>query len=711
MKFSIRVKFFLVLLAFSLGPMLVIRGMMGQQAGRAARQISDETRNEMLEIISTDLENNAIRFLSFLMARDQSISLAVQLLAQQAHYHLLAAEAPAVNKIYFASNFSPGGKAPADLAEVSGYSRRAYDGKTIPLAVSMGQAAFRFPRHTRDDSHYDEANRLNLLLPTMRGTLKQLHLTASWLNVGLESGVFATYPGHGFFPFSFDHRDQQWYNKARQATDEAAWTTPVVDPATRLAVATASYPIRDGDGRFLGAVSLDVPIANILEEVSLKSRWSEQIESFMVKYEPADENHDARLLVLAQQAYDEGEQRHWRSGIKTEAMASSDTEGFRAFLRQLSTHSSGVVNLPYKGQDCFWAFASNDEISFLLIAPNSVIAELPDAMGDTVELLFDEIRHISTVVSGVVFILVGFIAWLGSKAITRPLLAMAGAAKRLAAGDTNARIDVRTGDERDELINAFNDMAPKLREHLSMRRDFELAHEVQTLLLPRTEPTLSGFDISGGIAFCDQTGGDYYDFIELTAGSGNALGVALGDVSGHGIASALLMATARGQLHSLSHVPLSPKERIRAINAVLSQDMDGTGRFLTLFYIRLQADDPVVRWVRAGHDPAIRYNPATGEFGELYGKGLALGVLAEYEFEEYQTTLEPGELLVLATDGVWEARDEQGRMFGKERILAIVRENAHMNAEGIRKAIMDAVEAYQTNGQEDDIAVVVIRKA
>jgi sigma-B regulation protein RsbU (phosphoserine phosphatase) len=283
-------------------------------------------------------------------------------------------------------------------------------------------------------------------------------------------------------------------------------------------------------------------------------------------------------------------------------------------------------------------------------------------------------------------------------------------AKRLTRGDFSASIDQRTGDERDDLIRSINEMGPKLKELVHLNRDMEVAQEVQRLLLPSAEPELSGFDISGGILYCDKTGGDYYDFLKVCRREPPCMAVIVGDVSGHGIPSALVMAAARGQLHTLSDVEMAPHERMGAINRVLARDLDGTGRFLTLFYLQLHGDSDRVEWVRAGHDPAIRYNPATGEFGELRGEGLPLGVDENYAFETSGTTLEEGEVLVMATDGVWEARNGEGEMFGKKRMLAIIRENAHKSAEDIRVTMMVSVEAFQGNGQEDDIAVVVVKK-
>lgn len=196
----------------------------------------------------------------------------------------------------------------------------------------------------------------------------------------------------------------------------------------------------------------------------------------------------------------------------------------------------------------------------------------------------------------------------------------------------------------------------------------------------------------------------------MNSRQGKALGVVLGDVSGHGVPAALVMAATRGQLHSLSQVPLEPHARIRTINDLLSEDLDGTGRFITMFYLRLHENSDKVTWVRAGHDPAVWYSPDSDSFDELNGDGIALGVLPEFQYDSYTAKLAVGDVLVLATDGVWEARNAEGEMFGKQRMLAIIRENAHNDAVTIRRAIMGAVRAFHPDGQEDDIAVVVIRK-
>ena len=709
MRIPFRIKFFVVLLAFSLGPIFISRGIMNRAANKMADSLSEQSHKELLNIISGELEYNAVGLLAILEARGQSLALGVRMLAKQAEHYLSWQQAETEIRPYFSIDFSDPDLAPPDAVVVDGYTKQTMSGKMRPLRVSFGHPSFHLSRGVRADAATKQINRLLGLLPTFKEVYSYLGDTTLWMHVALDSGVYMTYPGHGNFPMMYDPRNQGWYKRVGEA-DASAWTIPAVDPTTRLAVATVGYPVRNEKGEFVGAASIDVPISSMLHESDLKSRWSGEIRSFMIKRVDRDDSGTKGLSILAQQSHDKAGHRHWMSDITQDWLVSDDSEGFRELLQVMGESDSGVVRLSFKGEDSVWAFASNPNFSFLLIAPESVVSQLPDQVSGSLTALFTEMRDVSAIISGVMLIITGLIAWFGSRVITRPLLVMADVVRRLAGGDFSARMTMRTGDERDIFIDSFNEMGPKLKKLMLISKDLELAQEVQKLLLPRTRPQLAGYDISGGIAYCDQTGGDYYDFIEVNCESGCALGVVLGDVSGHGVPSALVMATARAQLHSMSKVEMLPETRIAAINKFLSNDLDGTGRFLTLFYLQLEERTGLVRWVRAGHDPAIRYMPETGEFGELGGDGLALGVLADFEFQGYEEIIGSGEILTLATDGVWEARNPAGEMFGKKRMLAIIRDNAHKTAEDIRKALMDGVAAYQEHEQEDDIAVVVIKK-
>jgi len=706
MRMPIRFKFFIVLLAFSLVPMFISRTLMGRTVLNMGHGLAQTTRQELLEIVTAELEHNAATMLEGLEESGKTMILGATVLATRASEVLGRADAPGRP---LPQPWIGGQTALPDDAVPSGdYSKQTMMGGTKQLRISLGAASF---RNVDGEPPVDlrEVSRLNSLLPTFRHIYQILGDDSVWLNIGLESGVFMTYPGHDDFPRRYDHREQDWYRRARDSGRAYVWTTPWIDPATRRAVATISCPIRDASGRFLGAVSIDVPNASVLDDSVLSSRWSEHIRSFLVARALNAETLQEGLMVLAQQAYDKGGHRRMMQGIQAEWLGNDAPEMANSIVKAMGKRQVGHLRLDFEGQPSVLAWASNPNFSFLLLAPESVINRLPNHMAGQMNTMFVQMRQISAGVAGLILLVVGLIAWFGSRAITRPLLAMVQVVKRLAAGDFSARMEHHPGDEREALVEAFNEMGPKLKERMQLRRDLGLAQEVQNLLLPRSEPSLSGWDIAGGIHFCDQTGGDYYDFISVPGDGDPCLDVVLGDVSGHGVASALVMATTRGQLHSLAGEPLSPEARIRVVNEVLARDLDGTGRFLTMFYLHLAGDSGSVRWVRAGHDPAVRFDPSSGAFGELGGDGLALGVLEGFEYEGYSATLAPGEVVVMATDGVWEARDATGRMFGKQRMLAIIRESAHKSSMELREAIMNAVHAYEKSRQ-DDIAVVVVKR-
>jgi hypothetical protein len=170
--------------------------------------------------------------------------------------------------------------------------------------------------------------------------------------------------------------------------------------------------------------------------------------------------------------------------------------------------------------------------------------------------------------------------------------------------------------------------ALRKREHERdrLRHSLELAREVQQKLLPRQNPVIAGLDIAGRSIYCDETGGDYYDFIPLEQDGKQKLAVVVGDVSGHGISSALIMATVRASLRQRLSLPGSISRIIGDVNRQLAGDVEDSGQFVTLFFLTLDPVERSLKWVRAGHDPAIFYDPAAARIEELAGDGLVLGV-------------------------------------------------------------------------------------
>lgn len=296
-----------------------------------------------------------------------------------------------------------------------------------------------------------------------------------------------------------------------------------------------------------------------------------------------------------------------------------------------------------------------------------------------------------------------------SSGIVRPISRMENAMTRVAQGDFSATVPVTSNDELGILADHFNRMTEGLAERYQMRRALDLAKEVQQNLLPKHAPQVDGIDIAGTSIYCEETGGDYFDY--LLPEGGSAIGVVMGDVAGHGVPSALLMAEARALLRQRFALPGSLAEVVTDVNRQITRDIEDTGRFITLFFLWIAPADRRLRWVRAGHEPGLLYDPATDRFEELRGSGIALGIDENWHYTESERSgLAKGQIIVLATDGAWEARNPQGEMFGKHRIREIIRSQRASDAEKILSRVVNDLAAFQQHKKAaDDVTLVVVK--
>ena len=243
------------------------------------------------------------------------------------------------------------------------------------------------------------------------------------------------------------------------------------------------------------------------------------------------------------------------------------------------------------------------------------------------------------------------------------------------------------------------------------KKAIELAAEVQKSLLPRRAPRIPGLDVAGRSEPSQYTGGDYFDYLEDADADSRVLSLAVGDISGHGVDAALLMTTARGFLRMRAGQPGSPAQIVTEMNRHLAQDLYGSGRFMTLFYLRLDAGRGKAQWVRAGHDPALIYCPILDTFTELGADaGLPLGVERERRYIEEHGDVKPGQIIAVGTDGIWEARSCAGEMFGKARFREVLRRHAFGTAREILDAVFEAVREHAGgNRPEDDVTLVIVK--
>jgi len=243
------------------------------------------------------------------------------------------------------------------------------------------------------------------------------------------------------------------------------------------------------------------------------------------------------------------------------------------------------------------------------------------------------------------------------------------------------------------------------------KKALELAGEVQRGLLPDQAPTIPGIEIASRNVPCDEVGGDYFDFLLDESNGSDRLSIVVGDIAGHGVDAALLMSSARAFLRMRASHSGTPIEIVTAMNEHLTKDFSESGRFMTMFYLALDRCSEQLEWIRAGHDPAFIYDPENDSFEELNGPGLALGVADNYDFQsQCKNGLKPGQVIVIGTDGIWEGCNPSGEMFGKARLMKIVRNSAADDADTILENVFQEHTAFSDGlKSEDDLTLVVVK--
>ncbi len=243
------------------------------------------------------------------------------------------------------------------------------------------------------------------------------------------------------------------------------------------------------------------------------------------------------------------------------------------------------------------------------------------------------------------------------------------------------------------------------RERQHLLHDLELARTIQLGLLPKQVPMVAGWSFAAWQRSCDATGGDYHDFVIAADGSVDAV---VGDVSGHGIAAAMLMSTARAFLLALHGRDPGLGLLVAQLNALLSRDM-ADDAFMTMVLARFQPDGGI-RYVSAGHDPPMVLRRGPGTWDELESTGLALGMVGDAGYDEAVIVpLQPGDVVILLTDGITEAHAPPLRqLFGTDRLRAIVATSATGGAAAVRDAIIQAVDDWLgVHPQHDDMSLIV----
>ena len=503
------------------------------------------------------------------------------------------------------------------------------------------------------------------------------------------------------------------------------WTTPVVDPVTRRLGVTLSMPVKDPSGRVAGVTALTAPFSMGGHTREHLLEVSPRMKSYLVDFEDADMEGQG-LHIIGQEDASTGEDEQGKGhgsgrgmgmlGLPTPRWLTPDDPAELALIKtDLKNGMSEVRQAELGGKDYIWAYspAGVKGVALVLVAPKRDVTADAALAGEYIEQRLQEQWHATLYMLIAALAAIALTAWLVSRTVTKPITDLSLAAAKLGEGDFDSRVEPAGGRELKKLGRVFNEMGPQLKDHTRLMAAMALAQEVHHRLLPADWPDLPGLDLAALSLSSEEVGGDSFDVIVGAHGQSQLTAVLVGDVSGHGLDAALLMATARAFLRMRAHQPGTPAEVVTAVNRFLTMDTFGSGRFMTLFYLEIDPVAGAMRWVRAGHDPAILYNSALDGFEELGGPGIPLGVVADRVFlDASRPCIAPGDVLLIGSDGLWEARGSEGDMFGKERVRDILRQNAGSPAKEILDAIMAALQEFKEGSPiEDDVTLLVIKSS
>lgn len=333
-------------------------------------------------------------------------------------------------------------------------------------------------------------------------------------------------------------------------------------------------------------------------------------------------------------------------------------------------------------------------------------------------VIFDTAKHILW--TGAVLIVAGMIIsfWMARR-FAKPLVELTHAVQSFGRGRLDQRIEVRGDREITALAGSFNQMAGSIQAYMRTLRhetrvreqfesEFRIAAALQRGLLPEKPPEVPGLEIAGMSVAAREVGGDFYDYVRMGEGR---LGVAIGDATGNGLSAALLISECWSVLRALADEDVTADRLLHRTNNAICQRVGDSGRFATLFFAIMDTRTGILRFAVAGHNPPFVLDAGGRVKHHLRSEtGLPLGIRPECRFQEASVLLEPGDTLVLYSDGVTEAHNAAKQLYGEIRLHACMGAQVAQSPASMVSAVLDDLRKYtQQHDAEDDMTLVVIR--
>jgi len=558
-------------------------------------------------------------------------------------------------------------------------------------------------------------------LAGLAGALKAVYQSDSDMTsiyIATDSGMMLMYPGNGTLPKKFDPRTRSWYTQA-VAQDTRVWSDlPYVDAGENGLTMTCSQAVTSpAYGHWV--IGADISTRTIDENIIGPTFGGKGYAVLL----------NRNGSVISRPGMSAGNVR-WNEPFSGENAFGTSDPGLAALAANMTAGRSGIGKVRFNEKEVYVAYAPVSSMgwSLAISVPVSEITQpVENFTGKIDSATKDTGQHITTQTDRLltVFVLlfiaillfVFIVSLLLSRIITKPVATLKEGAGAFGEGDLTYRIRINSGDEFEDLAGSFNAMAEELRQNIETlkkttaekeryAKEMEIARGIQTSFLPASMPDLPGYDISAVMIPAMEVGGDFYDVVPL---AGGRWAFVIADVSGKGVSAALFMAMSRMLLRANLEGATDAAAALKTTNRMIAANAPSS-MFVTVFVAVLDPVQRTFECFNAGHNPPLIVKGSTGEAGYMHAQGIAMGVIPEMESSTECIVAEPGDLLILYTDGVTEAFDAGFNAFGEERLAVVAKKARDLPAAAIRDRIIAAIREFADGApQSDDITLVVIR--
>jgi len=496
---------------------------------------------------------------------------------------------------------------------------------------------------------------------------------------------------------SYDYTLQDWF-MIPKLLGTSYWGEPYFDEGgANILMATYSQPMYK-DEKFIGVSTADISLDDLEREMNNIRIMAGH--TFIITRTGTFIYHPIKEYMMNESIFSLAEEDNQPELREIGKKMIAGEQGITTFRDVTTSKKSWLVYSPIP--DCDWSFAA--------VIPDKEIMKTVNSM---------VLKQIIIMVIGL-FIILLVILW-AAIGITNPIKRLLGFANKISKGDLDEKITgIRGHDEIHELVKAFNKMTFDLKHYISdltaatkakesVESELRIARQIQESLLPRIFPPFPDteeFDLYARNIPAKEVAGDFFDFFML---DDDHIAIIIADVSGKGISAGLFMAVTRTLMKTVCVQGIPPADAMEKANIVLCQDNDAC-MFTTLFLAIYDIRTGHMHWTNAGHDEPIIISE-DGSFKILKTfKDIALGINEFHKYHEGEAQLEIGDKMVLYTDGVIEATSPENELYGEERFIKILTENADKSLVEIMNVVTEDLDGFQKDNQFDDITILLLKR-